>query len=301
MTVVVTTVAGGDADVLDAQLAFHRVAGAAHAVVTTIEPSGEVEAVLARHAGSGSLHVTREPQSAHEAEWRTRMARFAATELGADWVVNLRAGEFWWPRAESLGDALVAIPPRYTIVQGLVRRFVGPPGEDAPWARQTIRESLLRPGIEPPPLERALRAVHRALPDVQVTADAQPIGRGHVPLRGWYPLEVLIFPPRAGGEGASTLINQAVEQGLADGSLTNDARLQHALETLRAGGRLDLRAPDVVDDATYAVECAAVGEVDTTRLIARLDELEARIAELEQGLRARVVRRLSRLAGGGRR
>jgi hypothetical protein len=239
MTVVVTTVAGGDADVLDAQLAFHRVAGAAHAVVTTIEPSGEVEAVLARHAGSGSLHVTREPQSAHEAEWRTRMARFAATELGADWVVNLRAGEFWWPRAESLGDALVAIPPRYTIVQG------------------------------------------------------------HVPLRGWYPLEVLTFP-RTGGE-AGALTDQAVEQGLADGSLADDARLQHALETLRAGGRLDLPAPDVVDDATYAVECAAVGEVDTTRLIARLDELEARIAELEQGLRARVVRRLSRLAGGGRR
>ena len=299
MTVVVTTVAGGDGDVLDAQLAFHLVAGAAHAVVTAIEPSAEVEAVLARHAGSGSLHVTREPQSAHEAEWRTQMARFAATELGADWVVNLRAGEFWWPRAESLSDALVAIPPRYTIVQGLVRRFVVRAGADAPWERQTIRESLLRPGIEPPPLESALRAVHRALPDVQVAADAQPVGRGHVPLRGWYPLEVLTFP-RTGGE-AGALTDQAVEQGLADGSLADDARLQHALETLRAGGRLDLRAPDVVDDATYAVECAAVGEVDTTRLIARLDELEARIAELEQGLRARVVRRLSRLAGGGRR
>jgi hypothetical protein len=300
MTVVITTVAGGDADVLDAQLAFHLAAGAAHALVTATEPSAEVEAVLERHAGGGSLHVTRAHESAHDAESRTRMARFAATELGAHWVVNLRPGEFWWPRAESLGDALVAIPPRYTIVQGLVRRFVVRPGEDAPWERQTIRESLLRPGIEPPPLESALRAVHRALPDVHVTPDAQPVGRGHVPLRGWYPLEVLTFPP-AGGEDAGALTDHAVEQGLSDGSLAEDARLQHALETLQAEGRLDLRTPDVVDDATYAVECAAVGEVDTTRLIARLDELEARIAELEQGLRARVVRRLSRLAGGGRR
>jgi hypothetical protein len=297
MSVAITIVADGDADSLDAQVAFHLAAGATHAVVAVPEASSEIDAVLQRHTSSGSLHVTRTPESAYDAESRTRMARFAAAELGADWVVNLRAREFWWPRAESLGDALVAIPPRYTIVQGLVRRFVVPPREVAPWERQTTRESLLRPGIEPPPPGSALRAVHRALPDVQLTADGQPIGRGHVPLRGWYPLEVLTFRRR----GDERIAKTALEQGLADGSLTDDDRLQRALEVLRTGGRLEFHAPDVVDDATYAVECAAVGEVDTTRLIARLDELEARIAELEQGLRARVVRRLSRLAGGGRR
>jgi hypothetical protein len=228
------------------------------------------------------------------------MARLAATELDVDWVINLRAGEFWWPRAETLGQALFAIPPRYTIVQGLVRRFVVRPGDRMPWERETLRESLLRPGADPPALDTALRATHRALPAIELTADGQPVGRGNVPLRGWYPLEVLTFP--TGGAGDPTRPEaHAVEAGLADGSLAVDMRLADALRALAAGTALDLRAPDIVEDAAYAVECAAVGEVDTTRLVARLDELEARIAQLEQGLRARVVRRLSRLAGGGRR
>jgi hypothetical protein len=300
VTVAITALARGDVDALHAQLTFHLAAGASHVVVTAHEPSSEIEAVLEPLVASASVHVTRERGPIQEAQWRTRMARVAATELGVDWVVNLREGEFWWPRAESLGHALFAIPPRYTIVQGLVRPFVVRPGDGVPWQRETLRESLLRPGTDPPPLDAALRAAHRALPEIEVTAGGQPAGRGHVPLRGWYPLEVLTFPT-GGPVDPSRLDDAAVERGLADGSLAVDTRLADALKTLAGGGTLDLRAPDIVDDAAYAVECAAVGEVDTTRLVARLDELEARIAQLEQGLRARVVRRLSRLAGGGRR
>ncbi len=59
-----------------------------------------------------------------EYDLSARLAGLAVTEHAADWVIDSGVNEFWWPRAESLKDALVAIPPRYTVVQALVRRFL---------------------------------------------------------------------------------------------------------------------------------------------------------------------------------
>ena len=54
---------------------------------------------------------------------RTDLARLAATEHGADWVIHSDADEFWWPRGDSLKDVLTSIPARYGIVRALLRHF----------------------------------------------------------------------------------------------------------------------------------------------------------------------------------
>ena len=64
-------------------------------------------------------------------------------------------------------------------------------------------------------------------------------------------------------------------------------------ETSRGAG---LVVPSVVDDAAYAVECAAAGEVDLALLDEQIRDLEGRITELESGFWPRVVRKLSRSA-----
>jgi hypothetical protein len=280
-----------------------------------------------------------------EDDARTRMLRIATTEHGADWVLSSDADEFWWPRGESMQDVLEAIPPRYAVIQALVRVFCPRGGDSAFAERMTVRASLLGASPDHEPLPYALRPLYRADPRlVSEPGDGTDRGR-RVPLRGWYPIEVLRFPFRTPGQADESLrawlregraprskieaegldayrqgglgdwyaqvaAEARINAGLADGSLVVDARLREALRTIAspslAGARglllpsesatpLFLRVPDIVDDASYAAECAAVGEVDLERLDRHIRELEARIAALEARFWPSVRRALTRL------
>lgn len=282
-----------DLDILEAQLRFHRAVG--------------VDVVLMRDPGkdSAAWQVV-EPftddgfvQLAEEGEPPALRARFlasSATEDAPEWMMNCKAGEFWWPRGASLADVLSPIPPRYTVVQALARRFVAR-GGDAPFAElMTVRASLLSPGAVADPLSSALRPVLRNT--------GRPSERmSDIPLRAWYPIEVLCFPslPVGTAAAAPAPVDDEIARGLADGTLVVDERLSGALRRLRQpdGSRIALEPPipDIVDDAEYAIECAALGEVDLEALDRHIRALEARIAWLEQRLWPRVLRRVSRAVG----
>ncbi len=247
---------------LDAQVAFHLSAGVDE-VVAGYERSDEtVRALLERHDGDRLTLVPTEGQAG-----RAELARLAADQHGADWVIEAERGEFWWPRAESLKEVLVPIPPRYGVVQGLLREFLPAPGDSLFAERMVVRRSLasgLEPGGGPKSLLRPLYRPSRRRSD-----GLQDVPAGQV-LRAWYPVEVLRFPTAGADDTPS---EEELSRGISDGALAVDERLRDALRALPAGaGRfltpgegsspLDIRAPNVVDDAAYAVECAAVGEVD---------------------------------------
>ncbi len=121
-----------------------------------------------------------------------------------------------------------------------------------------------------------------------IDADDWTLGGRRVPLRAWYPIEVLVLP-----SDAPALDLVRVDAGLADGSLALDTRLEAALSD---PGSVDFVVPSIVDDASYAVECAAVGEVDLVTFDRQIRDLELRIAELEARFWPRVRRTLRRLA-----
>ena len=103
MTLVMTLLARDEIDVVDAWLAFHLNAGVDLVIATdNLSQDGTTE-VLEEYARSGHVHLIREPgEDLRQDEWVTRMARLAATQYSADWVINSDADEFWWPRGPSL-------------------------------------------------------------------------------------------------------------------------------------------------------------------------------------------------------
>jgi glycosyl transferase family 2 len=316
---VMTLVVRDDADVLDAQLAYHLNAGVDLVIVADRSSQDGTTEILESYAREGYVQRLPGQGESREAELVNRMAQLAVSDHAAEWVIDARPDEFWWPRGESLQDVLVAIPPRYSIVQALVRTFVPRLEETSFFAeRMVIRRSLLAPGAEAgEPLAGALRQVYRAGPNMLIRVGPEPVSPGRVPLRAWYPIEVFHFPARDPDQlqarAALGMDDEELEQGLAAGSLAVDERLRDALRELRipaseatptgrqfllpseGTGRLAFRTPDIVDDAAYAAECAAVGEVNLARLDLHIRDLEDRIAWLEDRLWPRVLRTLSRL------
>ena len=94
---------------LEHNLRFHHALGVDHFIVTDNGSTDETVDILARYAEAGLMTVIEAPNTDYReqgAKWMTDMARLAATELEADWVVHTDADEFWWPIEGSLsGDA----------------------------------------------------------------------------------------------------------------------------------------------------------------------------------------------------
>jgi hypothetical protein len=331
VTIVSVLSAGDDPDLLDAHLAFHLNAGVDRVVAIDPGSDGEISELLASYAREGVLDRLDERDGGAV---RTQLARRAVAEHGADWVISSDADEFWWPRGESLQDVLSAIPTRYGVVQCLVRVFPPRVGEGGFADRLMVRPSLLGEAHAHEPVTSLLRPVYRG--DTALVVDPQdPTEDGRlVPLRAWYPIEVLRFPfrtveqaerfcargvrPRSALEADACRAYEEgrlgewyAEESAQNDSLVPDERLRNALRTLarpqaglpasaftlplEGGGALMLRPPTIVDDAAYAGECAAVGEVDLVALDRHIRDLEARIGALEARFWPRVMRRLSRL------
>jgi hypothetical protein len=333
--VVMTLLARDEADVIDAQVAFHLHAGVDFVIATDNASSDGTTEILERYAREGVLRLIREPgDDMRQDAWVTRMARLAATEHGADWVINSDADEFWWPRGGSLGDVLSAVPDRYGIVRGCWRHFLPRPDDGGFFAeRMTVRLAApAHPGAKETIFHAHQKVVHRAHPNAEIERGNHNVDApGLDVLRSWHPLEVLHFSFRslvqlerkAGGGwlrspgyeavGHRLLLDEAfragrledhyrefavdddaLEGGLADGTLALDTRLRDALRAIRADDwsfvlpdgqpRLTFPRPSAAADAAYAAEASPLLEIDgIVRAELRVRRLEERLDAVGRG------------------
>jgi hypothetical protein len=268
MKLVLTLLARDEADIVEAWLSFHLNAGADFVVATDNRSEDGTTEILERYAREGYVHVIHEEgEDLRQGEWVTRMARLAATEFGADWVINSDADEFWWPRGASLRDVLAAVPPRYGTVSAFLRVFPPRPGDGDLFAeRMTARFSALAPIIDPASLYKPIRKViHRGDPNVTVSRGNHALtGSSLAPLRGWFPIEVFHFPLRTADQCA----HKALLQGRAFERISRPPTAYHEqmYEAHRTGRIRDYYEAQVLTDDVLGEGQATGRIVVDTRL-----------------------------------
>ena len=190
-----------EADIVDAQVAFHLHAGVDFVIAMDNASTDGTTEILERYERAGRLRLLREPSDdMRQDEWVTRMARLAATEHDADWVLHADADEFWWPRGGSLKDVLATVPDRFGIVRGCWRHFLPRPDDGAFFAERMIVRlaAPAHPGDKETIFHAHQKVAHRADADVEIErGESQRRGAGLEPLRAWHPLEVLHFSFRS--------------------------------------------------------------------------------------------------------
>lgn len=275
MRLVMTLLVRNEADIVEANLAYHLDAGVDFVVATDNRSDDGTAEILRRYEREGHLHLLEEGgEGIQQGDWVTRMARLAATEFGADWVLNCDADEFWWARKGSLKEVLARVPARYATVRAFLRNYV--PRADGPNRFEESMTARLVPGelgagsvFGLHPFQAQDKVLHRAHPAVTVgwgNHDAR--WDGSIDLRGFWPFEVMHFPIRGVAQVAhkwenwarfryatydalligtpqsyfeSRLVDDAaLRRGLEEGWLASDDRLRDVLRPLRgADGRFD--------------------------------------------------------------
>ena len=259
-----TLVVRDEADILDAQIAYHLNAGVDFVIAIDHRSVDGTSEILESYARAGYLRlIRRDDARIEQSEWVTDLARLAATEHEADWVINSDADEFWWPRARSLKEALDAVPAIYGVVYAPMCYFLPRRGSGPFYDVMTVR--LLQGAPINNPLSRyrpSVKAAHRASQRVVVLRGNHEVEHGGRRLTSWCPLEMLHFPDRSPEQCARKYAN-TVDAWPADGREPGAFVLaaQHAIERIGIDESFDHLA--VTDDDLVAATGDRALEHDT--------------------------------------
>ena len=310
MKLVQTLVVRDEADIVDVQIRYHLNAGVDFVVATDHQSVDGTTDILESYAREGVLRrIAVTDEVMRDGPWRTRMARLAAMEHGADWVLNTDADEFWMPRGGTLKEVFGSVPESHGVVFALSRHFVPRPDDERSFAeRMTIRVSPPAAIHDPTsPYRPHLKAAHRGDPAITISFGSHTVASPRWrALHNWHPADVLHFPfrsleqwenkgsRRARGDkplgqyvtalrakesgrsaarfGALVVDDAMLEQGLAEGSLRLDTRLRD---------RLREEAVSHAADASVVSDSVAVRDADIIRLRRSLDRMATRVGALE--------------------
>jgi len=188
--------------ILRENIEYHLSRGVDFVIATDNRSVDDTRQILEEYERRGCLRYIYEPQDDYSQDlWVTRMARLAAEEHAADWVIHADADEFWWP--ENDGDLKSVLGETDRAVDGLIvqrSNFIAPNCGVDP--KRFYREMQFRQRRSRNPLGGPLppKICHRGLSGVYVrqgnhsfelagrrarTEDSSELIIWHFPFRGF--------------------------------------------------------------------------------------------------------------------
>jgi hypothetical protein len=267
---VMTVLARDEEDVIEQNLVYHLERGVDFMIVTDNNSRDATPQILERYQREGHVHVIREPATDFaQHAWHTRMARLAATEYGADWVINNDADEFWWPTEHAdLKEVFASQPEQVQAVMARRLNFAPRPGGDEPfYERMLLRDNEGRNLIGRLILPKV---AHRGGADVSVGTGAHRITLDGVAPKSYQaPIEILHFSVRSYESFETRVRNaaQALPDESAEDSTGNvSAQYREMVRIMRAGRLRDYYEALVVDDEQAEEEITAGRLIHDDRL-----------------------------------
>ncbi|MEA2683052.1 MAG: hypothetical protein QOK05_1380 [Chloroflexota bacterium] len=274
-----TLLVRNEEDIIEDNLRFHLDRGVDFFIVTDNASTDGTSKILSRWVEAGLAEVIVEHEDNYAQDvWVTRMARRAAQGLGADWVINSDADEFWWPLKGSIKDAFAAIPARFTSVQ-VPRVNYRPSSAAGPWHQRMIVRDVNSVNATGRPLPA--KVCHRGAATVDVAPGNHAVGGlDGLPWEGASPMIILHFPLRdfERFEQKITQGTEAVERNPAFTAEFFDA-WRHLYELARSGKLRDYWDSQLLDDAAASDGVRAGRLVVDTRVATALRDPEGDLPE----------------------
>jgi hypothetical protein len=165
--IVMTLLVRDNADIVGANLDFHLAMGVDHVVVTDNGSEDETRDIVLDYVRCGVATLIDEAADDYDqSAWVTTMARLAANDLSADWVINSDVDEFWWPLEGDLKSVFSAVPCGYGIISARRMNFLPMRRRSSVFWRDMVwRYVVSHNGLGEPLPEKI---AHRAAGDVMV-------------------------------------------------------------------------------------------------------------------------------------
>ena len=198
MRIVITLLVRDEQEIIEDNLNYHFARGVDHAIVTDNCSTDSTPDILARYERQGRVTIINEPEDNYnQSLWVTRMARMAATDLGADWVIHADADEFFWPKSGDLRAAFADLPDDVGVLHVGRSNFL-PVSGDGPFHQRMVMREVVSFSLFGDPIPPKI--CHRASPTVDVAQGNHTVTGvpgATWPEGGGSPLFILHYPLRS--------------------------------------------------------------------------------------------------------